>query len=102
MLINSGLRNGPSVTQLGLSTGNRRSIWSDAVLRNRDAFLGSSSSLDTTYINPQLLPHPSAITLQSNGSVYNASFMTTPSYDSLIEILNDIAEVCPPGHDRSL
>jgi hypothetical protein len=67
---------------------------------------GSSSSLDTivpiNHENPQLCPYPSSITLQSNGSIYNASFMTSPTYDSLIEVLNEVVEVCLLRHDRSL
>ena len=59
---------------------------------------GSSSSSDTIVPinreNPQLLPYPSSTALQSNGSVYNTSFMTSPSYGSLVEVLDDIAEVC--------
>ena len=60
---------------------------------------GSSSSLDTirppiNHENPQLLPYPSSTTLQSNGSIYNASFMTSPSDDSFIEVPNYIAEAC--------
>ena len=52
--------------------------------------------------NPQLRPYPSFTTLQSNGCVYNASFMTSPSYDSLIEVRSYIAEVCLPEHDCPL
>ena len=49
----------------------------------------SSSSLDTIrppiqQENPQLLPYPSSTTLQSNGSMYNASYMTSPSDDSFM------------------
>lgn len=58
---------------------------------------GSSSSLDTirpiNHESPQLLPYPSSTTIQSNGSVYNASFMTSPSYDSLPEVSDGVAEV---------
>ncbi|KAI0270906.1 hypothetical protein BGY98DRAFT_231093 [Russula aff. rugulosa BPL654] len=59
---------------------------------------GSSSSLDTirppnTHENPQLLPYPSSTTLQSNGSVSNASFMTSPSHDSFFEVRNYIVEI---------
>ena len=61
---------------------------------------GSSSSLDTIRpIDPQLLQYPSSTTLQSNGSVYNESYMTSPSYDSLVEVPDDIAEVRFPGDD---
>ena len=68
---------------------------------------GSSSSLDTigcsiNHENPQLRPYPSSTTLQSNGSIYNASFMTSPSYISSIVVQNYIAEVCRSGHDHSL
>jgi hypothetical protein len=68
---------------------------------------GSSTSLDTirppnNHENPQLLPYPSSTTLHSNGSIYNASFMTSPSYDTFFEVPNYVAEVCLPGHDRSL
>jgi len=59
-----------------------------------DSLIGSSSSLDTigSPFNPQLLPYPSATTLQSNTSLWNASFMTSPSYDSSIEVRNYFAE----------
>ena len=74
-----------------------------------DSDIGSSSSsLDTivpiNHENPQLLPYPSSISLPSNGSIYGASFMTSPTYDSLEEVLpvNDIAEVCLPRHECSL
>jgi hypothetical protein len=67
---------------------------------------GSSSSLDTirrrpsiNLENPQLLPYPSSTDLQSNGSIYNASFMTSPSDDSFFEVPDYIAEVCLPGPD---
>ncbi len=68
---------------------------------------GSSSSSDTIrppidHENSQLLPYPSSTTLQSNGSVYNASFVTSPSYNSSIEVRSFIAEVCLTGNDRSL
>ena len=48
---------------------------------------GSSSNLDTirpliNHENRQLLPYASSTDLQSNGSLYNASFMTSPSHDS--------------------
>ncbi|KAI0270904.1 hypothetical protein BGY98DRAFT_1100574 [Russula aff. rugulosa BPL654] len=78
---NYGLRNAASSSSLG------------------DSHIGgSSSSLDTirppiNRENSQLLPYPSSITLQSNGSIYNASFMTSPSFDSLIEVSNDIEEI---------
>ena len=36
----------------------------------------------TTIVYHGNLPYPSSTTLQSNGSVYNASFMTSPSCDS--------------------
>jgi hypothetical protein len=87
---------------------------SDTGLHNVSSFFGddsqiggSSSSLDTIgapidHGNPQLLPYPSSITLQSNGGVYNASLMTSPSFDSFFEVQNYIAEVCLPGQDRSL
>ena len=59
---------------------------------------GSSSSLDTikppiNHENPQLFPYPSSTTLQSNGSIYNASFMTSPSCDTFFEVRNYNAEV---------
>ena len=72
---------------------------------------GSSSSVDTirplirpnNHENPQLHPYPSSTTLYSNGSVYNDSLMTSPSYeDSLIEVLDDIAEVWLPAYEFSL
>lgn len=74
-----------------------------------DSHFGSSS-LDTIVPinlgNPQLLPYPSSSgTIQSNGSIYNTSFMTSPSHDSgsLIEVLNDIAVmiVCTNCHVRT-
>lgn len=51
---------------------------------------GSSSSLDTigppiNRENPHLRPYPSSTNLQSNGSLRNASFMTSPDYDSATE-----------------
>ena len=52
--------------------------------------------------SPQIRPYPSFTTLQSNGSVRNASFMTSPSDDSFIEVRNYIMEVCLPEHNRSL
>ena len=52
--------------------------------------------------NPQLRPYPSSTALQSNGSVYNGSLMTSPSYDSVIEVRSYIAQVCLPEHNRSL
>ena len=77
------------------------------VLDNVSLIEGSSSSLDTIgppidHENPQLRPYPSSTTLQSNGGLCGASFMTSPSYDSLIEVPDYLAEVCLPGHDRSL
>jgi hypothetical protein len=42
--------------------------------------------------NPQLRPYSSSTTLQSNGDICNASFMTSPSETSLIEVPNDIAD----------
>ena len=69
--------------------------YASSFLGDGSHFGGSSSSLDTivpiNHENLQLLLYPSSTTLQSNGSIYNASFMTSPSYD--IEVLNDIAEV---------
>ena len=58
---------------------------------------GSSSSLDTIrppakHENRQLLPYSSSSTLQSNGSLCNASFMTSASHNSSIEVPNYIAE----------
>ncbi|KAI0276108.1 hypothetical protein BGY98DRAFT_737942 [Russula aff. rugulosa BPL654] len=58
---------------------------------------GSSSNLDTirppiNHENPQLLPYPSSTVLQSNGNLCNASFMTSPSYDTFFEFPNYIAE----------
>ena len=75
----------------GDTVGNSPS-WRDG-LRNSLYILedgsSSSSSLDTigpiNHENPQLRPYPSSTTLQSNGSVYNASFVTSPSHDSLID-----------------
>ena len=68
---------------------------------------GSTSSLatirpTTNHENPQLGPYSSSTTIQSNGSVYNTSFMTSPSCDSLMSVRTEIAEVHPPGHDHSL
>ena len=71
----------------------------DSLRNTFDSLRGSSSSLDTirpgdstsssetirppiNHENPQLLPYSSSTTLQSNGSVFNASYMTSPSYDS--------------------
>jgi len=59
--------------------------------------MGSSLSMDTieppiNRENPQLRPYPSFTTLQSNGDVYNASFVTSPSDNSLFEAPNDIAD----------
>jgi hypothetical protein len=77
-------------------------------LRSASSFLsddshvrGSSSSLDTidpriNHENPQF-PYPSSTALQSNGSISNASSMTSLSYNSLIGVPNDIAAVRPPG-----
>ena len=94
-------------------------LQSDIDSRSASSFFvlgdGSSSSLNTigplsSDENPQLRSYPSSTALQSNGSLRNASFMTSPSYDSLIEVPNDIgmddprsfgasdgAEVRPPG-----
>jgi len=86
----------------------RSPYWRDGLhnsASNDSHVWGSSSSLNTirpiNHENPQLLPYPSSTTLQSNGSVYNASFMTSPSYGSLVdsEVLNDIAGVCLSRHD---
>jgi hypothetical protein len=88
-------------------------LQSDNGFRNALSFLGdthsggSSSSLNTigpsiNHENPQLFPYPSSTALQSNGDLCNASFMTSPSYDSFIEVLNDITEVYPSGHDHLL
>ena len=68
---------------------------------------GSSSSLDTIgppidHENPQLRPYPSSTTIQSNGGLCGASFMTSPSYDSFIEVPDYIAEVCLPRNGRPL
>ena len=68
---------------------------------------GSSSILDTigppiNHEYPQLRPYSSSTTLQSNGGLCNASFMTTPSYISSIVVQNYVAEVCLPGYYRSL
>ena len=67
--------------------------------------VGSSTTLDTIgppvdQENPQLLPYPSSITLHSNGSRCNASFLTSPSYISSIAVQNHIAEVCLSGPPR--
>ena len=66
-------------------------------LYNASCTTGSSSSLDTigppiSCENPQLRPYPSFTTLQSNGDLYNASFVTSPSDNSLIEVPNDIVD----------
>ena len=83
----------------------RSPYWRDGLhnsVANDSHVWGSSSSLDTirpiNYENPQLLPYPSSTALQSNGSVYSASFMTSPSYSSLIEVPGDVVEVCLSGH----
>ena len=61
---------------------------------------GSSSSSDTigppiNHENPQLLPYPSSSTsLHIDEGPCDTSFMTSPSYDSFIEVPNYIAEVC--------
>ena len=83
----------------------RRSPYRHPIIQKNDR--GSSSSLDTirphiTHENPQLFPYSSSTTLLSNGSIYNASFMTSPSDDSFFEVRNYIAEVCLPGYDRLL
>jgi hypothetical protein len=68
-------------------------LQSDNGFRNALSFLGdshiggSSSSLNTigpsiNHENPQLRPYSSSTALQSNGHLSNASFMTSPSYDS--------------------
>ena len=67
---NDGLRNASSTTFLG-----------------DDLLGGSSSSLDTIRA-PTNHEYPSSTTLQSNGGRCNVSFMTSPSYDSSIEVLN--------------
>ena len=86
----------------GSGNGSRTTILGD------DLFIGgSSSSLDTirppsiNNENPRLFPYPSSTALQSNGSIYNASFITTPSYDTLFELWSNNAEVCHPEHGRS-
>jgi len=61
----------------------QRSPYRHPALQRND---GSCSSLDINHENPQLRPYPSSTTLHSNGSLYNASFMTSPSYTSSIEI----------------
>ena len=112
---NDSLRSTPSSedphsssSTIGPPINNENSPYRRGGLRDSLSFLshvwGSNSSLDTirpiNRENPQLRPYPSSTALQSNGSVYNASFMTSSSYDdSLIEVMNDIAEVCLPGHD---
>jgi hypothetical protein len=72
-----------------------------SILGDNSHIGGSSSSLGTIR-SPTNHEYPSSTALQSNGSIYDASFMTSPSYDTLIQVPNDIAEVCLPGHDRSL
>ena len=89
------------------------SFQSDTGLPNTLPFFGddshsvANSSSDTVTIgplfdheNPQLLPYPSSTTIQSDGSQYNASLMTSPSYgsESFFEVRNYITEVCLPGH----
>ena len=80
---NDGLNNAPSATFLG---------------DDSESLVGvSSSSLDTIrppakHENRQLLPYSSSSTLQSNGSLCNASFMTSVSHNSSIEVPNYIAE----------
>ena len=67
-----------------------------------DSHIGGLSSSLVTIRHPTNHEYPSSTTLQSNGSVYNASFMTSPSYDSSIEVLSYIAEVCLPGYSFAL
>ena len=67
-----------------------------------DSHIGGSSSSLVTIRHPTNHEYPSSTTLQSNGSVYNASFMTSPSYDSSIEALSYFAEVCLPGYSFAL
>jgi hypothetical protein len=86
----------------------QRSPYRNNSVHNASSFLGdgshiggSSSNLDTigppiNYENPQLRPYTSSTDIQSNGDLCNASFMTSPNDNSLIEP-NDIAEVCPLG-----
>ena len=85
----------------------QRSPYRYPTLQRNDSLRSSTSSLDTIRPhmdreNPPLHPYPSSTDLQSNGSLYNASFMTSPSYDSLIEVLNDVTEVYPPEYNRLL
>ena len=85
----------------------QRNDGSCATFLDDDSFTGgssSSSSLDTigpaiNHENPHLLPYPSSTTLQSNGGVCHASFMTSPSYDSFIEVLDSNSSLYPdPVH----
>jgi hypothetical protein len=73
--------------RFGLRFGLRNESSSDSHIRG--------SSLDTNvpikHEKPQLRRYPSSITLHSNGSVYNASIMTSLSYDSHIEVLNELS-----------
>ena len=98
----SGIR----VIQIGSSRANERDNDLPSSLGDHSHIGSSSSSLDTivpiNHENPQLLQYPSSTALQSNGSIYGASFMTCPSYNSLIEVPNDIVEVRPSGHGHSL
>jgi ankyrin repeat protein len=82
-----------------LDTIERSPDWRDR-LNNSSSFdsriqgWGLSSNLDTirpptsiNHENPQLLPYPSSTTIQSNGDIYNMSFMTSPSETSLFEAI---------------
>ena len=68
----------------------QRSLYRHHTLQRNGSLRSSTSSLDTIrpHIdceNRRLRPYSSSTDLQSNGSLYNASFMTSPSCDSLIE-----------------
>ena len=84
----------------------QHSLYRHPTLQRNDSLRSSTSTLDMIgppigSENPRLLAYPSWTDLQSNGSLYNASFMTSPSCDSsFIEVLNDVTEVYPPEHDH--
>ena len=92
---------GPQVPPYRLPT-----IQGNNVLHNAsygDTLTGGPSSnlrrigLPINYENLQLLPYPSSTAIQSNGDLGNASFTTSPSYNSLIEVQSDADTVTADG-----
>jgi hypothetical protein len=78
-------------------------VYQDQMTTDDSLIGGPSSNLDT--IRPPIdyeNPYPSSTALHSNGGQYNASFMTSPSHYSDVEVPNYITEVCLPWHGRSL